>query len=201
MNTSITANEVKARSVVGNDYEYAHIGLTWKGKNYLEIPTECEKTQVMWSHESVYGVIGSKVGDFIEHYGVNSSLQEGIFTKRKIAELLISNFTGLKFNELNWIENPLEKTLSNGKPRVKKPKWLPKEPLDLVHLYSDVYISVCDPTPPKTDFFNAIRPVKDEDWSHTWLMCNDLTAQKLHAMNFSCLDINKITVNAIKHLS
>lgn len=201
MNTSITANQVKAEPFIGNDHEYATIGLTWEGKKHIEIPTQCNKTQVMWSHESVYGVIGSKVGDFIEHYGINASLQEGIFTHRNIAESLINDFTGLKFNELDWIENPLEKTLSSGKPRVKKPKWLPKEPVDLVHLYSDIYINVCDLKPPQTDFFNVIRPVKDEDWDHTWFMCSDLTAQKLHSMNFSCLDINKITINALKHSS
>jgi len=193
--SSIKANHLDVKSVVGDDYSYVTIGVTWKGKKYLEIPTECEKTQVMWSHESHYGVVGSKVGDFIGCYGWASSLQEGIFTHRHIAKLLIEKFTGLKFNEVIWVENPLENTLSTGKPRLKKAKWLPEKGVDLVHLYSDKYIDVRNPTPFETDFFNVFRKEKGKiDYQNTWLMCTDKTAKELSKMNFTCLYIEKVTV-------
>ena len=52
----------------------------------------------------------------------------------------MDSFTGLKVKELAWFENPREKTLKNGKPRVRRAKWLPDREVDLVYLYSDYYI-------------------------------------------------------------
>ncbi len=194
--SSITAYHLDTKSVVGDDYSYVTVAVTWKGKNYLEIPTECDKTQVMWSHESVYGVVGSKVGDFMACYGYDASLQEGVFTHRHIAELLTEQFTGLKFNEVIWVENPFEKKLPTGKPRKKKPKWLPEKEVDLVHLYSDQYIDVCEPTPFKTDFFNVFRIEEGKDpYQNTWLMCTKDTADKLYKMNFTCLYVEKSTIS------
>ncbi|TDY64565.1 hypothetical protein [Algibacter lectus] len=192
---SITANQIQVKSVVGDDYSYVTIGVTWKGKENLEIPTENDKTQVMWSHESAYGVVGSKVGDFIGCYGESSSLQEGIFTHRNIAELLIEKFSGLKYNELIWHENPLEKKLKSGKLRAKKAKWLPEKEADIVHLYSDQYIDVRNPKPEKTDFYVVYRENKGKsNWRHTWLMCSDETATRLREFNFSCLYIEESTI-------
>lgn len=150
----------------------------------------------MWSHESVYGVVGSQVGDFICHYGENASLQEGVFTQRRIAELLTGKFTGLKFNEVIWCENPLEKNLPSEKPRLKKVKWLPEKPVDVVHLYSGIYIDVNNPIPVQTDFYNVLRKNEGnkKNWNNTWLMCTQETAQKLEEMNFSCLYIKKSTI-------
>ena len=206
---SITANHIDIQSRVGDDFDYVNIGVTWKGKNHLERPTECKKTQVMWSHDSVFGVVGSKVGDFVDCYGDGSSNQEGVFTHRHIAELLVRTFTGLKYHELKWLKNPREKTLASGKPRLKKAKWLPEKSVDLVHLYSDVYIDVNNPIPITTDFFTVIRWEWDKDESgapvgtpslSTWFMCNDKTAKKLKGMNFSCLYIrDKVTIVEVQN--
>lgn len=193
---SIIAYNLDVISEIDGDYSYVTIGVTWKGKKYLETPTQCEKTQVIWSHESVYGVVGSKVGDFISHYGESSSLQEGIFTHRHIAELLTIKYSGLKFNELIWVENPLEKTLSTGKPRLKRAKWLPEKEVDIVHLYSDQYNDVNNQSPIETDFFNILRMdgTGKKSYKNTWFMCTKETAQQIDDMNFTCLQIKKSTI-------
>lgn len=200
---SITANDIDVASYVGDDFNYVTIGVTWKGKKHLEVPTECERTQVMWSHESPFGVVGSKVGDFIGCYGDDSSRQEGVFTHRHIAELLCKTFTGLKYHELDWHENPLEKMLTSGKPRLKKAKWLPEKEVDLVHLFSDVYVDVGNPTAIETDFFNVIRwheSIKNRKkikWKRPWFMCSDTAAEKLKAMNYTCLYIKQRTIEKL----
>lgn len=195
-NNWITAYRLDTKSVVDDDYSYVTVGVTSAGKKYLEVPTKTERTQVMWSHESEYGVVGAKVGDFIAHYGESASLQEGVFTHRHIAELLTQKFTELKFNEVVWVENPLEKTLSTGKPRLKKAKWLPEKEVDLVHLYSDQYIDVCNPTPVKTDFFNIFRinRTSKNSYQNTWLMCTEKTAKELIDLNYTCLYVTKSTI-------
>jgi len=184
---SITAWNVEAKSFKNDDYGYVNIATTWNGKDEPLKPNR-GLTEAMWSHESLYGVIGSKVGDFIEVHGVNSSWQEGIFTHRSIAEKLISLFSGLKINEIQWRENPLEHKLNNGKPRTKKAKWLPEKEVDIVHLYSDVYIDVCNPQPITTDFFTAIR---DE---RPWFMCTRQAKEKLIKMDFENLKIIERTI-------
>lgn len=42
----------------------------------------------------------------------------GIFARRGIAQYLAETFSGLKIKELEWFENPREKTLKNGEPKV-----------------------------------------------------------------------------------
>ncbi len=64
----------------------------------------------------------------------------GVFTHREIAKRLMDTFTGLKVKELAWFENPRERTLKNGKPRVRRARWLPEREVELVYLYSDYYI-------------------------------------------------------------
>lgn len=173
---------IAAMSYENNDYGYVNIATTWKGKNMPSKPIVNEKTDAMWSHQSAYGVIGSKVGDFIQVYGVNASLQEGIFTHRHIAEWLTTRFTGLKMNEIQWLENPLEYTLASGKPRAKKAKWLPEKECDIVHVYSDIYINVSDPQPITTDFFTAIR--QEKSYENNWFMCNRSVKEAVEKMGY-----------------
>ena len=192
MKMSISGWTVEARSVKEDDYGYVNIATTWKDKDIPSKPEHNKKIEAMWSHESVYGVIGSKVGDFIQTYSVNSSLQEGIFTHRAIAEQLINIFSGLKINEIQWKENPLEHTLKTGKPRAKKAKWLPEKEVDIVHLYSDVYIDVRNPHPITTDFFTVIR--QEKGYESNWLMCTEEAKNKLKDMNFENLRIAESTI-------
>ena len=194
----ITAYNVCSESFLDDDYAYVTLAVTWKGKNYLERPTECEITKVMWSHESLYGVIGAKAGDFIECYGQGASNQEGVFTHRHIAEKMINTFSGLKINELEWFENPLEKKLTSGKPRIKKAKWLPDRDVDLVHLYSDIFVDVEKPVPVETDFFTVIRwdiMKKGKKNLSAWFMCTKPASQKLRNMGFKNLNIKKVTIH------
>ena len=121
-------------------------------------PDQCEKMEVMWADESVYGspAPGSKVGDFIQTW-LMGSWDCGVFTHREIAQRLMDTFTGLKLKELAWFENPREKTLKNGKPRARRAKWLPDREVDLVYLYSDRYLDARNPSPAETDFFTVTR--------------------------------------------
>ncbi|MBE1553976.1 hypothetical protein [Sporosarcina limicola] len=189
---SVTGWVINAESFIDDDYGYVNIATTWKGKDMPSKPKENEPIEAMWSNESLYGVIGSKVGDFIETHGVNASLQEGMFTHRSIAEQLVKTFSGLKVNEIQWIENPLEHTLNNGKPRIKRAKWLPEKEVDIVYIYSDTYVDVCNPQPVNTDFSTAIRAEKD--YEHNWLMCTQLAKEKLEAMKFKNIRIVESTI-------
>ena len=194
----ITAYNVESESFLDDDYSYVTLAVTWKGKNYLERPTECERTKIMWSHESLYGVIGSKVGDFIECYGQGASVKEGVFTHRHIAEKMADTFSGLKINELEWLENPLEKKLASGKPRTKKAKWLPDRDVDLVHLYSDTFVDVESPVHIETDFFTVIRwdiMKKGRKKLSAWFMCGEPASKKLRTMGFKNLSIKKATIH------
>ena len=84
---------------------------------------------------------GSKVGDFIQTW-LMGSWNCGVFTHREIAQRLMDTFTGLQIKELEWFENPREKTLKNGKPRARQAKWLPEREVDLVYLCL-LYTSRC----------------------------------------------------------
>lgn len=189
---SVTGWVINAKSFIDDDYGYVNISTTWKGKDMPSKPKENELIEAMWFNESLYGVIGSKVGDFIETYGVNASLQEGMFTHRSIAEQLDKTFSGLKVNEIQWRGNPLEHTLNNGKPRIKRAKWLPEKEVDIVYIYSDTYVDVNNPQPVNTDFFTAIRA--KIDYEHNWLMCTQQTKEKLEAMKFKNIRIVESTI-------
>ena len=140
---SITAYKVEAvgHDRTGEDYGYVNIMYRYGNKQSCPRPDQCEKMEVMWADESVYGppAPGSKVGDFIKTW-LMGSWDCGVFTHREIAQRLMDTFTGLKLKELAWFENPREKTLKNGKPRARRAKWLPEREVDLVYLYSDYYI-------------------------------------------------------------
>lgn len=116
---SITAYkiEVVGHDRTGEDYGYVNIMYRYGNKQSCPRPDQCEKIEVMWADESVYGppAPGSKVGDFIQTWLIGS-WDCGVFTHREIAQRLMDTFTGLKLKELAWFENPREKTLKTESP-------------------------------------------------------------------------------------
>ena len=119
---SITAYKVEAvgHDRTGKDFGYVNIMYRYGNKQSCPRPDQCEKMEVMWADESVYGppAPGSKVGDFIQTW-LMGSWNCGVFTHREIAQRLMDTFTGLQIKELEWFENPREKALKNGKPRAR----------------------------------------------------------------------------------
>ena len=111
---SITAYKVEAvgHDRTGEDYGYVNIMYRYGNKQPYPRPDQCEKMEVMWADESVYGppAPGSKAGDFIKTW-LMGSWDCGVFTHREIAQRLMDTFTGLKLKELAWFENPREKKL------------------------------------------------------------------------------------------
>ena len=192
---SITAYKVEAvgHDRTGEDYGYVNIMYCYGNKQSCPRPDQCEKIDVMWADESVYGppAPGNKVGDFIQTW-LMGSWNCGVFTHREIARRLMDTFTGLKLKELAWFENPREKTLKNGKPRARRAKWLPEQEVDLVYLYSDHYLDARIPTPAGTDFFTVTRM---DAWGvSTWFMCTPEAAGKLIAMDYDNLAVKEITI-------
>ena len=102
---SITAYKVEANGHdrTGRDFGYVNIMHRYGGKRPCPRPDPCEKMEVMWADESVYGppAPGSKVGDFIMTW-LMGSWNCGVFTHREIARRLSDTFTGLKIKELEW---------------------------------------------------------------------------------------------------
>ena len=192
---SINAYKVEAigHDRTGKDFGYVNIMYRYGNNQPCPRPEQCEKMEVMWADESVYGppAPGSKVGDFIQIW-LMDSWNCGLFTHREIAQRLIDIFTGLKIKELEWFENPREKTLKNGKPRVRRAKWLPEREVDLVYLYSDHYLDARNPTPAETDFFTVTRM---DSWGvSTWFMCTPQAAEKLIAMDYDNLAVQETTI-------
>lgn len=192
---SITAYKVEAcgHDRTGRDYGYVNIMYRFGSKKSCPPPEQCEKMEVMWADESVYGppAPGSKVGDFIMTWLIGCETR-GVFTHREIARRLLDTFTGLKIKELEWFENPREKTLKNGRPRVRRAKWLPEREVDLVYLYSDNHIDARNPAPAKTDFFTVTR---QDPWGVScWFMCTLEAAEKLIAMDFDNLAVEETTI-------
>jgi hypothetical protein len=187
---SITAYKIEAvgHDRTGEDYGYVNIMYRYGNKQPCPRPDQCEKMEVMWANESVYGppAPGSKVGDSIQTW-LMGSWNCGVFTHWEIAQRLMDAFTGLKLKELEWFENPREKTLKNGKPRARRAKWLPEREADLVYLYADHYIDARNPTPAETDFFTVTRM---DAWGvSTWFMCTPQAAEKLIAMDYDNLPV------------
>ena len=110
---SITAYKIESvgHDRTGKDYGYVNIMYRYGNKRSCPQPDQCEKMEVMWADESVYGppAPGSKVGDFIMTW-LMGPWNCGVFTHREIAQRLMDTFTGLKIKELKWFENPREKT-------------------------------------------------------------------------------------------
>ena len=73
---SITAYKVEAvgHDRTGEDYGYVNIMYRYGNKQSRPRPDQCEKIEVMWADESVYGppAPGSKVGDFIQTWLMGS---------------------------------------------------------------------------------------------------------------------------------
>lgn len=74
---SITAYkiEVVGHDRTGEDYGYVNIMYRYGNKQSCPRPDQCEKIEVMWADESVYGppAPGSKVGDFTaKHLGISN---------------------------------------------------------------------------------------------------------------------------------
>ena len=94
---SITAYKVEAvgHDRTGEDYGYVNIMYRYGNKQSCPRPDQCEKMEVMWADESVYGppAPGSKVGDFIQTW-LMGSWDCGVFTHREIAQRLMDTFTG-----------------------------------------------------------------------------------------------------------
>ena len=80
---SITAYKVEAvgHDRTGKDFGYVNIMYRYGNKKSCPRPDQCEKMEVMWADESVYGppAPGSKVGDFIQTW-LMGSWDCGVFT-------------------------------------------------------------------------------------------------------------------------
>lgn len=132
--------------------EYAVLHPIWADdaimKSYnskAELPYDNKVTKCMWNNQPYSGgKLTNTVADFTGFFRYNSYLQEGLVTRRDIAEELTSRFSGLLYKEIEWVKNPLEDYSKPNKPRTKKPKWLPTEEVDLVHIYSMNYIEKSD---------------------------------------------------------
>ena len=89
---SITAYKVEAvgHDRTGKDFGYVNIMYRYGNKKSCPRPDQCEKMEVMWADESVYGppAPGSKVGDFIQTW-LMGSWDCGVFTHREIAQRLM----------------------------------------------------------------------------------------------------------------
>ena len=113
-------------------------------------------------------------------------------TQSETGEKVSVRFTGLKIKELAWFENPRERTLKNGKPRVRRARWLPEREVELVYLYSDCYIDAREPASAQTDFFTVTRM---DAWGvSTWFMCTPEAAEKLIAMDYDNLAVKETTI-------
>ena len=92
---SITAYQVEAvgHDRTGRDFGYVNIMYRYGNKKSCPRPDQCEKMEVMWADESVYGppAPGSKVGDFIQTW-LMGSWNCGVFTHREIAQRLMDAF-------------------------------------------------------------------------------------------------------------
>lgn len=184
---AIEGYTLEAVGHIGDDFGFVSLDPNLGKDKVPDRVSDFDKTKVMWSASSTYGVIGSKVGDFIDTHGYNTSMLEGIFTHREIAEELMNLFTGLAYQELEWHENPLVHKTKGGKPRKGTPKWLPEREVDLVHLYSPVYIESKEPQEITTDFFTVNRTVSYG--INSWLMCTKEVYEKLKERNYTCLEL------------
>lgn len=73
---SITAYKIEAvgHDRTGKNFGYVNIMYRYGNKQSCPRPDQCEKMEVMWADESVYGppAPGSKVGDFIQTWLMGS---------------------------------------------------------------------------------------------------------------------------------
>ena len=109
---SITAYKIEAvgHDRTGEDYGYVNIMYRYGNKQSCPRPDQCEKMEVMWADESVYGppAPGSKVGDFIQTWLMGSWNCGCLPTGRSPSGSWIPSPV-LKLKELAWFENPRER--------------------------------------------------------------------------------------------
>ena len=86
-----------------------------------------EYIKVTWND---YHSKGNVIPDFL--YGGY------IVCKREIAKELKQKFESLEIGELEWYKNPKEIVAKD----IRRLRWLPKEEVDLVHIYSKKYIPI-----------------------------------------------------------
>ena len=104
----------------------------------------------------------------------------------------MDTFTGLKIKELEWFENPREKTLKNGKPRARRAKWLPGGRWIWCTSTPTTILTQEIRLPLKPTFFTVTRM---DSWGmSTWFMCTQGAAEQLIAMDFDNLTVKEITV-------
>ena len=106
----------------GNDPIYASIHAQM-GQPY----EKGEYIKVTWND---YHSKGNVIPDFL--YGGY------IVCKREIAKELKQKFESLEIGELEWHKNPKEIVAKD----IRRLRWLPKEEVDLVHIYSKKYIPI-----------------------------------------------------------
>ena len=119
-------------------------------------------------------------------------IRERILFRPFFSLLLLLSFSPFCTYEPTSQIHPREKTLKNGKPRVRRAKWLPEREVDLVYLYSDHYLDARNPTPAETDFFTITR--LDAWGESTWFMCTPQAAEKLIAMDYDNLAVKETTI-------
>ena len=86
-----------------------------------------ERIRVTWND---YLSKGNLVPDFL--------YSSYVICKREIAMELKQRFEKLEIGELEWHKNPKEIVAKN----IHRLRWLPKEEVDLVHIYSKIYIPI-----------------------------------------------------------
>ena len=120
---SITAYKVEAvgHDRTGEDYGYVNIMYRYGNKQSCPRPDQCEKMEVMWADESVYGppAPGSKVGDFIQTW-LMGSWNCGVFTHREIAQRLMEKLNWFFHQEMHYLNRDIaEKTARECYPEIR----------------------------------------------------------------------------------
>ena len=121
---SITAYKIDAvgHDRTGEDYGYVNIMYRYGNKQSCPRPDQCEKMEVMWADESVYGppAPGSKVGDFIKTW-LMGSWDCGVFTHREIAQRLMEKLNWFFHQEMHYLDGDIaEQTAQECYPEIRE---------------------------------------------------------------------------------
>ena len=121
---SITAYKVEAvgHDRTGEDYGYVNIMYRYGNKRSCPQPDQCEKMEVMWADESVYGppAPGSKVGDFIMTW-LMGPWNCGVFTHREIAQRLMEKLNWFFHQEMHYLNRDIaEQTARECYPEIRE---------------------------------------------------------------------------------
>ena len=120
---SITAYKIEAvgHDRTGKNFGYVNIMYRYGNKQSCPRPDQCEKMEVMWADESVYGppAPGSKVGDFIQTW-LMGSWNCGVFTHREIAQRLMEKLNWFFHQEMHYLNRDIaEKTARECYPEIR----------------------------------------------------------------------------------